>query len=354
MEGKSKILPGLKDQLEQAHVKRRKLADAEAALRQKDIAVQEAQKQVSYLESERVRLDKEIGETGEKLDLIASHVAAHTEARCPLCDQELTREALALIQSKYAQEKEEKTDAVIVNGENLSHKRAEFEALSREKVEMESGLNQEKTRLQSQEDLLKSKIKEIEENNLKIAELRGALNDIEQRLARREFAAAEQQALGAIENELTALGYNEAEREAAQKKFKELQNYEREKNSLDEALRLIGREKEAAAKVQQEAQSKREGLAQDNLKKQSLSAELVNLPTARQELAAAEAAAKELSAQGSRAQEALGIIKAQLQRLGELELKKKKRRRSRPFRRRKGAFTATWQRRSVKRAYRRF
>ena len=229
MEGKSKILPGLKDQLEQAHVKRRKLADAEAALRQKDIAVQEAQKQVSYLESERVRLDKEIGETGEKLDLIASHVAAHTEARCPLCDQELTREALALIQSKYAQEKKEKTDAVIVNGENLSHKRAEFEALSREKVEMESGLNQEKTRLQSQEDLLKSKIKEIEENNLKIAELRGALNDIEQRLARREFAAAEQQALGAIENELTALGYNEAEREAAQKKFKELQNYEREK-----------------------------------------------------------------------------------------------------------------------------
>ena len=165
--------------------------------------MQEAQKQVSYLESERIRLEKEIGEMGEKLDLIASHVAAHTEARCPLCDQELTREALALIQSKYAKEKEEEADAVIVNGENLSHKRAEFEALSREKVELESGLNQEKTRLQSQEDLLKSKIKEIDEDNLKIAERRGALNDIEQRLARREFAAAEQQTLGAIENELT-------------------------------------------------------------------------------------------------------------------------------------------------------
>ena len=323
LEGKSKILPGLKDQLEQVHVKKRKLTDSETALRQKDIAAQEAQKQVSRFESERVRLEREIEENGEKLNLISTHIAAHTEARCPLCDQELTREALALIQSKYIKEKQEKAEALLINGDNLSHKRAEFEALSREKVEMENGLNQEKARLQSQEDLIKSKIKEIDEENRKIIELRGALNDIEERMARRDFAAAEQQALAAIESELTALAYNETEREAAQKKFKELQNCEREKNSLDEALRLIDRERESAAKAQQEAQLKRDGLAQDNLKKQSLTAEIVNLPKARQELAAAEAEFKELNTQRARAQEVLGVIKAQLQRLAELEIRKK-------------------------------
>jgi exonuclease SbcC len=323
LEGKSKILPGLKDQLEQIRSKTSKLTDAEAALRQKDIAAQAAQKIVSDLESERVRLEKEIDETGEKLNLIASHVAAHTEARCPLCDQELTREALALIQSKYTREKQEKTGALIVNGENLSHKRAEFEALSREKVELGNSLNQEKARLQSQEDLVKSKIREIDDENKKIAELRGAINDIEQRLARREFAAAEQQALGAIENELLSLAYNLSKHDEARNKLKELEHYEREKNSLDEGLRLIGREKEAADKAQQEAQAKRAGLAQDNLKKQSLAGEIVNLPGTRQELAAAEAEYKEINSQRSRTQEALGIIKAQLQHLGELESKKK-------------------------------
>jgi exonuclease SbcC len=323
LEGRVKTLSEFKEQLGQVQARRLKLAAAEATLRQKEQTVQEAQKQVGYLESERVRLEKEIVEVGEKLNLIASHIAAHTEAKCPLCNSELTREGLELINKKYTAEKLEKSDALAVNRDNLAHKRAEYEALMKEKVEFETKLNQEKTRLQSQEELVKNKIREIEEERQKLAEHKNILNDIEQRLASRDFAIPEQQALNAIEAELSGLGYKPARHEEAQRQLKELEPFERENNNLDEASRLIEQEKEGAAKAQQEAQIKRDSLKNDNDKKLALNAELFHLPQARLELENAEAEYKELTIRQSQAQEVLGSVKAQLKRLAELEVKKK-------------------------------
>jgi exonuclease SbcC len=325
LKGKVETLPESREQLSQAQAQRTGLADTEASLRQKEQTVQDAQKQVGYLENERVRLEKEISEVGEKLDLIASHIAAHTEARCPLCNSELTREGLELINRKYATEKQQKTDALGANRGNLAHKRAEYEALMREKVQLEADLNQEKARLQSQEELLKTRIREIEEESLKLAGHRSSLSEIEQKLARGDFALTEQQALGAIETELAGLGYDPVRHEEARRQLKELEPFEREKSSLDEAVRLIEQEKEAAARAQQEAQAKRESLAADTLKKESLTAELARLPQARRDLDAAEAEYRELTLRRSRGQEALGSVKAQLQRLAELEVRKKER-----------------------------
>ncbi len=96
-EEKVKKLPELRNQLNQAQAQMRKLADSETTLRQKEQSAQEAQKQVSYLEAEKARLEREISEVTEKLDLLSSHIASHTEAKCPLCETELTREGLELI-----------------------------------------------------------------------------------------------------------------------------------------------------------------------------------------------------------------------------------------------------------------
>jgi DNA repair protein SbcC/Rad50 len=323
LEGKVKFLPEFKEQLGQAQARKTRLAETEGTLKQKEQTVQDAQKQVGYLENERVRLEKEIVGVREKLDLIASHIAAHTEARCPLCNSELTREGLELIHKKYTVEKQTKADSLQVNAGNLAHKRAEYEALMKEKIEFETALNQEKTRIQSQETLLKNKIKDIEEENIKLAEHKSAMNDIEQRLARRDFALPEQQALNAFELEIAGLGYDPVQHEAARRQLKQLEFVERDKNSLEEALRLIEQEKEAAAKAQQEAQIKRDGLTLDTRRKETLSAELICLPQTCQQLDAAEAEYKDVALRRSRAQEALGSVKAHLQRLAELEYKKK-------------------------------
>jgi exonuclease SbcC len=323
LENRIKTLPALKDQLGQAQARRQKLAETETALRQKEQAGQDAQKQVGYLENERVRLEKESAEVAEKLDLITSHIASHTEARCPLCNSELTREGLELIAAKYTQEKKAKAQASQANQGNLAHKRAEYEALMREKVQIEAELMQEKARLQGQEELVKSKIREIEEDNLKVAEQKRLLNDIEQQLARREFAVSEQQALAAIEAELASLGYDKDKHDEARRQLKHLEPGERTKNSLDEALRLIDQEKEAAARAGEAARSLRDSLAQDGRKKETLSADLALLPRVINELAAVEGEHRELNTLRSQAQETLGNARARIQRLGELEARKK-------------------------------
>jgi exonuclease SbcC len=323
LEGKVNTLPGLKEQLGQVQAQLRQFAGGEATLRQKEQAVQEAQKQVAYLENERVRLERESAEVKEKLDIITSHIASHTEARCPLCNSELTREGLELIAQKYTGEKQAKEETLQDNQGNLAHKRAEYEALMQEKVRLEAALNQEKARLQGHEELIKSRIKEVEDDNLKLAGQRGILNDIEQRLARREFATAEQQALAAIETELAGVGYDPVHHEAARRQMEQLEPCEQEKRRLDEALRLIDQEKGAAAQAAEAARSLREGLAQDNRKKDTLAEELAGLPQALRELAAAETEYQELNARRSQAQEALGNARARVQRLAELEAKKK-------------------------------
>jgi exonuclease SbcC len=323
LDRKTQKLPELRNQLSQAQAQMRKLSEPETTLRQKEQSVQEAQKQVSYLEAEKARLEREINEVTEKLDLLSSHIASHTEARCPLCETELTREGLELIQSKYTAEKQAKSDQLMQNRDNLVQKRAEFEALQKEKARFEAALNQEKTRAQSQEELMKNKIKEIEEDNKKLAELKSGITDIEQRLAKRDFAMAEQTAQASIETELANLGYDAGKHEQARQQLSQLESYERDKNRLDEAERLINQEKEAALNSEKAAQELRERAKVNNQQKEALTAELTRLPQLSQELAAIEAEYRNLTAQRSQAQEAVGSIKAKIQRCHELELKKK-------------------------------
>ena len=323
LEARAQNLIELRNRLNLAQSKMRQMGESESTLRQKEQAVQETQKQISYLEAEKARLEREIGEVTEKLDLLASHTGSHKEAKCPLCETELTHEGLTLIESKYTKEKQEKSDALKANRDSLAQKRAEFEGLQKERSQIESGLNQEKSRVQGQISVLTRDIGEIEQDEQKLAGLRETLNDIEQRLAKRDFAIAEQQAMADIEAELTGLDYDSARHEQARQQLKQLEPYERDKNTLDEAERLINQEKEAAARAGEAAQGLRDSLKLDNEKKEALTAELTRLPALRDELATAEAEYRDLAGQRSQAQEAVGSVKAKIQRCAELEIKKK-------------------------------
>jgi exonuclease SbcC len=323
LETRTVQLPGHRNQLGQAQAQLRKLAESEAGLRQKEQSARELQAQVGYLEAEKSRLEREIREVAEKLDLISSHIASHTEARCPLCETELTREGLALIESKYNQEKQAKSEALKINQDSLVGKREELDTLQKEKSQFESGLSQEKTKVQSQISVITKVIAEIEEDEKKLAGLRESLKDMEQRLARRDFAVAEQAALAAVEAELGNLDYDAPRHEQVQQQLAELQSYERDKNKLDEAEKHINIEREAALNAEKAAQELRDRLKANNQQKESLAAELTRLPALLGEVAAAEGEYRELAARRSQAQEAVGSIKAKIQRCDELEIRKK-------------------------------
>ncbi len=312
-------LPELRNQLNHVQIQVRQLAEPEAALRQREQSVQELQTQVNYLESENTRLEREISELAEKLDLLSSQ----TEAKCPLCETELTREGLERIAANYTADKQRKTDSIQANRAELAQKRTELESSQKEKTQLESGLNQEKTQAQSQASILMKEIAETKEIEKQLAGLRKSLDDIEQRLARKDFAITEQEALVAIETELANLGYDAEKHEQERQYLSQMEPYDHDKRRLEEAERLISQEKEAASKAEYAAQGLRRNLELDNQKKETLTTELISLPQLLDDVAKAEAEHRDLTAQRSRYQEAVGSVKAKLQRCTELESKKK-------------------------------
>ncbi len=322
-EKKIQTLPELKNQLGQAQAHLRSLDEKEAAVRQQEQSAREAQSQISLLNAENARLEKEIIEAQEKLDMIAAHSVAHEETRCPLCEQDLTREALELITAKYTTEKQTKITRLKENGESLTKKKSEYETLAQEKAKLEASINQEKTKAQSQIGALTKEITSTEEEGNKLAELKNGLAAVEEQLAKRDFAAAELTALDAIEKDLSNLKYDATNHEQSRQQLKQLENFQREKTMLDEAEKLISQENESAKRAAEEAQTLREGIKADSQKKAALTAELEQLPRLREEVVAAETEYKNVSVQRSQAQEEVGKVRAKLQRLYELETKKK-------------------------------
>ena len=319
LEVRAQKLPELKNHLNQAQMQMRQLAEPEATLHQKEQTIQELQAQINYLEAEKKRLEREISELAEKLNLISSQ----TEAKCPLCETELTREGLELIATKYTDEKQNKSDLLKSHQAELSQKQTELESLQKETTQLESWLNQEKTKAQNQASVLMKEIPEAEEADKQMAGLRESLDDIEQRLAKKDFAVTEQEAMEAIETELANLGYDSGKHEQARQQLSQLESYDHDYRRLEEASRLINQEKEAASRAEESAQGLRHSLELDNQKKEDLTAELTTLPHLLEDLAEAEAKYQNSATQRSQAQETVGSVRARIQRCAELEIKKK-------------------------------
>ncbi len=319
----SKTLPDLKNQLVQAQAKSARLVEAEAALKQKDQLAGDAQTALALLEGNVPRLKGEIAEAEDKLNMIATHITAHTEAKCPLCERDLTKEGLELIAAKYKKEKQEKSDLLIRTKTDVKQKKFEADALQTEKVKFETRLNEEKARVNKEEAVVRQKIKDAEDNSFKEADLKQNAEAIEQRLAARDFAVNEQQALASIETEIANLGYDQAKYDEVCRHQKELEPYEKDKNALDEAARSIEQEKEAAARAQEASQGLQDSLNRDNVKKDILNDDLTGMSQISRDLSAAGEEYETISRQRSQAQEAVGSVRARLQHLTELEIKKK-------------------------------
>jgi len=153
------------------------------------------------------------------------------------------------------------------------------------------------------------------------------LTQIEEQLARKDFATIEQQALQEVGHELAKLGYDSQQHEQVRYRLGSLEQYEAPKRKLEEADRLINQEKEAAFRAEQATQELRHSLELDNQRGQKLSEEISLLPQLINELAQAETEHQALLAQQSQVQETMWQARAKLQRCSELEIKGKEKER---------------------------
>ena len=319
LEATSQRLPQLRSELQQAEAQLRQLAEEEEALNRKKQATQELHKQVNYMESSQARLEQEIAEIQEKINLLS----AQAEAKCPLCETELGKEGLNRIQVKYAADRESKDKSRKQNQFELTSRKTELLTLESEISQLEAKLTQEKASAQGRVSLLNQTVTQAQAADNQLNEERNKINEIELRLARKEFAATEQQALAKIEEELARLDYDPERHEQARHRLTELEKYETPKRKLEEADRLIRQETEALHKAEEASRELRLRLEAENQKGQELKRELEALPRLASNLAQAEAEHQTLAARQKQAQEIVGSVKEKLQRCSELETKKR-------------------------------
>ncbi len=319
----SQKLPRLRNELQQMQAEWHQLTETEATLRQKRQNSQQIHTQVSSLEAHQTQLEKEIADIEGKLNLLSTQ----SDAKCPLCETELGIEGRQLIETKYAADRHSKSDFLKSNQAELAGQKRKLESLESEISQIEVRLNQNKASFQSKTSILTKEIAEAEEASNKLEEEKGGLAELEQHLAKRDFAIVEQEALYQVESELTNLSYDSQQHEQTRHRLSELEQCEVTKRKLEEADRLFNQEKEAAAKAEQAAQELQHSLEVDNQKKQGLATELSLLPQLVSDLAQAETEHQELAAQQKQARETMWSVKAKLERCSELEVKRKEKER---------------------------
>jgi len=320
LEASSRKLPQLESELASLQVQLRHLAELDETLLRRRQAGQELLTQVHHLESNKTRLEQEIKEIEEKLSLLSTQ----TEAKCPLCERELEVEGLKLIEAKYTADRHSKSNSLKSNQAELASRKKELESLEDEAFQMESRLKQDRASVQGRDSMLSQSISETEEAGNRLNEERKKLAEIEEHLARRDFAIVEQKALEELEEEMAKLDYDPQQHEEIRQRLGNLQQYEEPKRRLEEADRLINQEKEAVSRAEEAVQELCDSLKTDNQRRQNLNEELNQLPQIVSGLTQAETEYQALAAQQKQAQEITWQIQAKLQRCSELEIKKRK------------------------------
>jgi len=323
LEVKSQKISQLRNEWQQAQLQWQQLAELEETLRRKRQSCQELRTRVDYLKSNKTRLEQEIKEIEEKLNLLLTQ----SDAKCPLCETDLGMEGIKLIESKYTTDKRNKSDSLKANQDELANKRMELELLENETSQLETRLNQDRASAQSKTSVLNKEITEAEEASNKLNEERSRVAEIERQLATKDFATTEQQALGELEGELARLDYDAAQHEEVRHRLLNLDQYETPKRRLEEADRLIDQEKERASRAEEASKELRHSLEVDSEKRQELSQELNLLPQLVSDLAKAEAEHQELASQQKQAEEIMWSMKEKLQHCTQLEEKKKEKER---------------------------
>ncbi|MBI4267776.1 MAG: SMC family ATPase [Chloroflexi bacterium] len=312
-------IPSLKNALQQTNEELTRLSGEEAMLRQERQSSQDLRTHIHNLESGQTRLVQEIAEIEGKLNLLL----AESGAKCPLCETELGADGIKLIEGKYTAEKQGKAESLKTVQAELSQKKQESSLREGELSHRETKYNQERASIQSRVSLIGQQLSDAEKASSQIAEERTRLTEIEERLARKDFAISEQETLRHLKTELASLHYDAQQHEQLRQDLQNLEQYEQPKRKLEEADRLVKQEREATANAEEMTQKLRHSLQDDRQKRDELIIALEALPQLEKDLVQAETERQRLGVKQKEAQEKAGSIKGKLEHIAELEGRKK-------------------------------
>ena len=276
---------------------------------------------VQTMQSEKDRLEREMSEIADKLKLLRTQKGA----RCPLCGCELGEDGIKHIESEYATQRQSKAEAVKTNQAEAAVKQTDLKQLIEQNGVEEHAVTQEKGKAQALLGRLETEIARAEEAGNLLAAEQASVSEIEEHLNTLDFAVTEREQLRQIDEAVMKLGYDAQKHDVVQQMYEAGKKYEAPRRKLDEAERLIAREREELERSETLARELHAGMATDEQKRQELSHEVAALPGVLTELTRAEAEMENMTARQRRAQETVGGVKSRLEYLSGLTVKKKER-----------------------------
>ncbi len=315
----SRKLPQLQEQMKELSVQLQDLDTFETKLQEQRESSKLLRARVHFLQAEQFRLIQDIAQIEEKLKMLSNQEGI----TCPLCETELGTEGQKRIETKYTTDRSAKNEALKNNRCELAQKEAEVRKSEMDILQTEAKLKHDREIAQSKHGNLSKAISDSQEAAEKIQTLKISLDDIEKRLARRDFAVNEQAALTLIEKEIASIGYNSQRHEILRAQLTRLEQFEAPKRQLEEAERLIIQEKETASKACQTIDELLFKLESDRQRSESLQLELEGYSKVATDLMLAEIEYQKIKVNQKRIQEVMGGAKAKLELLNELEGRQK-------------------------------
>lgn len=303
-------LPRLKEEAQQLQGQLQYLTAEEEILSKRRAANQQMTAQILSLESDKSRLDKESVEIEEKLTLL---ITQSDKATCPVCQTELGIDGLKHISNHYNTEKQSKAASIKSIAATINQKKAESKVEELDISQIEKKLSRDKTQVLSRTGALEREINHAEEAGRELSDKTSQLEQIEEHLARKDFAIAQREIIKQISTELADINYDPQKHEQTRQELNELQKYEIPKLKLEEADRLIDQEKGDVNRFESAVTELDSGLKSDSQRASELSSELNVLPQVSNDLIQVESEFKKLVIQQRQVQEEIGSIKGKLE-----------------------------------------
>lgn len=242
-------------------------------------AILEATATIHRLQAGNETLKREIGELKRRIDMLQE-----SEAACPLCGNSLGDLDRRGILDSFETEGKAKADTFRGNAAEIeeSQRRIAAEQSHLKKLDLQIT---ERRQLERREAILLKGIDDAGQAEQQLAAAQVKLVMITERLAKRDYAPAEQAALAQVLDEIRSLDYDEVEHQAARSKLKELERFEDLYNRMQAAVKEEPQERAALGEAREAESRWVATLQEDTARRDALLNEVAGLPQARQRVA---------------------------------------------------------------------
>jgi len=268
--------------------------------------MQELSNRVASLRTRNEQLKAEMEPLKEKVDLLRE-----AEARCPLCDSELSEVDRDRLVAQFTAEGKEKADLHRANQAEITDLLSQNEALQREMEAIDQEL-QDKPALQKQEATLEKELGEAQAAARELAEARSGVAAVEEKLATQDYAPTEQAELVGLTAQLQELGYDAAAHDEVRQDLQILAQFEEAQTRLQTALDQIEGERANLERLRHSQARKQATLVADIEKRDELEQAVARLPEMMQQVEEKEREVDRLQEEERRARDVVAAIKQQI------------------------------------------